>query len=293
MALSLTTEGYSVCAHVVLAVPEGATGGFLSLEAPEDTKVWGLLPANATKATRGNGIVALAVPEGASGGWGLLPANATKTSRGVLALAVPPGNATKTTRGNGVVAFAWPEEGANRWSGWGPLPEGAPAEDVKAFYAQDFINRVDKIGTINSYALFGHADILEVAAEAAGRCIQVVDLLQPVLVDEFASRPRALGVTTTLSVGLLEHCRIVLSECEEGYVREHPLREAFYGLNALNRRGYPKPALVTASRTEADKVAYFKHLADEFKELALEVEASDSGKSARWFHQPVKMRFDD
>ncbi|XP_044428602.1 uncharacterized protein [Triticum aestivum] len=197
-------------AHVVLAVPEGATGGFLSLEAPEDTNVWGLLPANATKATRGNGIVALAVPEGASGGWGLLPANATKTSRRVLALAVPPGNATKTTRGNGVVAFAWPKEGANRWSGWGPLPEGAPAEDVKAFYAQDFINRVDKIGTINSYALFGHADILEVAAEAAGRCIQVVDLLQPVLVDEFASRP------PTLSVGLLEHCRIVLSECEQG-----------------------------------------------------------------------------
>ena len=76
------------------------------------------------------------MPEGASGGWGLLPANATKSSRGVLALAVPPGNATKTTRGNGVVAFAWPEEGANRWSGWGPLPEGAPAEDVKAFYAQ-------------------------------------------------------------------------------------------------------------------------------------------------------------
>ncbi|XP_048553584.1 uncharacterized protein LOC125534375 [Triticum urartu] len=294
-------------AHVVLAVPEGATGGFLSFEAPEDTKVWGLLPANATKATRGNGIVALAVPEGASGGWGLLPANATKTSRGVLALAVPaggwdlpPANATKTTRGNGVVAFAWPEEGANRWSGWGPLPEGAPAEDVKAFYAQDFINRVDKIGTINSYALFGHADILEVAAEAAERCIQVVDLLQPVLVDQFASRPRALGVTTTLSVGLVEHCRIVLSECEEGYVREHPLREAFYGLNALNRRGYPKPALVTVSRTEAEKVAYFKHLADEFKELALEVEASvkewidsDSGKSARWFDQPVKMRFDD
>ncbi|EMS65934.1 hypothetical protein TRIUR3_04714 [Triticum urartu] len=136
--------------------------------------------------------------------------------------------------------------------------------------------------------------------EAAERCIQVVDLLQPVLVDQFASRPRALGVTTTLSVGLVEHCRIVLSECEEGYVREHPLREAFYGLNALNRRGYPKPALVTASRTEAEKVAYFKHLADEFKELALEVEASvkewidsDSGKSARWFDQPVKMRFDD
>ncbi|XP_037489760.1 uncharacterized protein LOC119368671 [Triticum dicoccoides] len=299
---------------VALAVPEGASGGWgllpanatktsrgvLALAVPEGASGgWGLLPANATKTSRG--VLALAVPEGASGGWGLLPANATKTSRGVLALAVPPGNATKTTRGNGVVAFAWPEEGANRWSGWGPLPEGAPAEDVKAFYAQDFINRVDKIGTINSYALFGHADILEVAAEAAERCIQVVHLLQPVLVDEFASRPRAktvVGVTTTLSVRLVEHCRIVLSECEEGYVREHPLREALYGLNALNRTGYPKPALVTASRTEAEKVAYFKHLADEFKELALEVEASvnewnDSGKSAGWFDQPVKMRSDD
>lgn len=45
-------------------------------------------------------------------------------------------NTTNTSRGDGFMALALLETGANRWSGRGPLPQGAPAEDVKAFYAQ-------------------------------------------------------------------------------------------------------------------------------------------------------------
>ncbi|XBI95990.1 hypothetical protein VPH35_032345 [Triticum aestivum] len=279
---------------VAVAVPEGATGG------------WGFLQASTTKGSPGSGLLALALPVGATGGWSLLQANTTEMSRGdVLTLALPAGGwdllsanktaalvalaetalpANKTTsRGLGLVSLAEPA------GGWGDAPGGAGTAGV------EFANGVEKIGSINSYVLIGHPEILKVAAEAAERCIHVVE---PYPLIESA---------TADSLRLVEDCRFVIAECREGYVRKRPLLDALYHFKMLSA-GFidlggvpdtPKPFItITPSPTEAEKVAYFKGVAEEFEKLTRIVESRfeewiSSGKSSGWYEWSVISSYDD
>lgn len=98
--------------------------GLVALAVPEGiTGGWGFLQGNTTDGSHGNGLVVLALT--ATGGWSFIPANTTETSRvDVLSLVLSAGSwgvlpaKTKTSCGIRLVALVEPA------GGWGNAPRG-------------------------------------------------------------------------------------------------------------------------------------------------------------------------